>query len=225
MTICWFIAHVQKFLLFIINSNESNEKGAWRQDDSSYLSLRILYTTLCFELLIATIKFTIRFFPWNSILESFRSLIRDTKSQIMISLLLFYKTSATKSNFCTSQYFKKPQKIPLKKVPWKPVKSLGEAYVFDTDAASKSQRWIWSSSRMMSLLFCSLEVTNVSLSSTSYALDWSRFLFTISHCSSPFFSQSETSERLKVESGTDMHESALFAAILLATGFGLNSKK
>ena len=130
MTICWFIAHVQKFLLFIINSNESNEKGAWRQDDSSYLSLRILYTTLCFELLIATIKFTIRFFPWNSILESFRSLIRDTKSQIMISLLLFYKTSATKSNFCTSQYLKKKRKNPLVKSPMKTNKIFGRGLRF-----------------------------------------------------------------------------------------------
>ena len=75
-----YCARTKVFAIFIIISNESNEKGAWRQDDSSYLSLRILYTTLSFELLIATIKFTKRFFPWNSILESFRSPICDTKS-------------------------------------------------------------------------------------------------------------------------------------------------
>ena len=144
-----YCARTKVFAIFIIISNESNEKGAWRQDDSSYLSLRILYTTLSFELLIATIRFTKRFFPWNSILESFRSPIWGHKV-IMISLLLFYKTSATKSNFCTSQYFKKPQKSPCKKSYEKQVKSLGETYFFDTDAASKSQWWICSSSRMMS---------------------------------------------------------------------------
>ena len=112
-----YCARTKVFAIFIIISNESNEKGAWRQDDSSYLSLRILYTTLSFELLIATIRFTKRFFPWNSILESFRSPIWGHKV-IMISLLLFYKTSATKSNFCTSQYLKN-RKNPLVKSPMK----------------------------------------------------------------------------------------------------------
>ena len=111
-----YCARTKVFAIFIIISNESNEKGAWRQDDSSYLSLRILYTTLSFELLIATIRFTKRFFPWNSILESFRSPIWGHKV-IMISLLLLYKTSATKLEFrfLHKPIFKKPQKSPCKK--------------------------------------------------------------------------------------------------------------
>ena len=44
-----YCARTKVFAIFIIISNESNEKGAWRQDDSSYLSLRILFTILSFS--------------------------------------------------------------------------------------------------------------------------------------------------------------------------------